>query len=840
MRQRDNTLNTNNKFLHRPRLDALLEKGLEKSLIIVTAGSGYGKTQTLASFFQNRKERVAWVSLTKHDNITTYFWDNFVSSLKEVTPKIAESMEQIGFPDSISKFEAGLRYLTKEIYSGEKLVFVVDDCDNIYNRDVQHFYESIVEADIENFCLILMSSTKIAFNPDFDKVLHISTQDLAFTKKEAADFFKLCNVNLSHDTFSQIFSHTEGWPMALGLFVEQYYNQQDLFSNNMNIPVITEMFEKNYFSSFSKETKTLLVKLSFFRNFFSDMPEALNRGNSETIVNDLMHNTFISHDSSAKLFKFQKMYFNFLEEKQVLLSEEQIIQNYSLAGDYFLEKGLHFQAIDCYFKSREYDKFLHTLAVIPKKRRSKEYCENIIKYLNALPAEFIAQNDFVEFSKGFFLLNNMEVKKAKEIFLKIKKKFEGKDLTELDQFFLGETYLVLADISVLLGEITFAEYYKKAAEFLPSGSKIRHKKLMFLGNAECFFLPTNQPGMLEKTLELVFESKPYAEMVTNGSGQGYALLYTAEAAFLTYDLPKAEHYAMKSVYNAFSTEQHDIICNAYFLLARIALAKGDYDGAEKQVQKVISYVKINSLTDLFELVDCIESWFNIIIGDLDKLPNWVVNHKDSYYAQYPIDAGRSSIIYAMYLMARDEHAETNNVLTQMEDIFSQKILWALRLSSYLMRAVCFYREDDEENTVKYFEKAYDMAYHNNITMPFIEFGKIMNPLIDIAKNSSGYNFDVEWLEEINKKIAAYEINCSKFIREHYRENRIEAIPENTLSVEEFEVLKLLAQGKTIKEIQHYKNISLSEAKKITVDIFIKLGAVNKFDAIRIAKSRKYI
>lgn len=838
MLQKEKQIIIHNKFLHRPRIDALLAKGLEKPLITVEAASGYGKTRSIRNFFKTRTERVVWLNLTKHDDVTIYFWHSFANAFNLLFPKLAKTMEYIGFPYASSKFEVLLRYLAKEVYAGERIVLVADDYDIIHNPDIKLFFKDLVESGIENFCLILINNNKTNIDVSLNKLLSISDRDFAFTKEEAATFLQLCDVQFSDEDFARVYEDAEGWPLAISLCVEYYHINQLLpESFRVHTPSLTDFFEREYFSRFSDECKLFLARLSFFQSFCLEMAEILNVGAIKNTIDNMKQHPFLSFDKTLHVFKFQKLYYAFLETKQCLLTEEQVAQCFLLAGEHFLKHGMYYQAADSFFKSKAYDKFLQALMNLPRKRISREYCKSILKHIEALPESFCSANYLVDYVKAFLLLNNMEMAKAWGIFIKLKDKFESENINEEERSLLGEIYLVLADISVRAGRDEFTYYYKKAYEYLPEGSAILNQKLLMLGNNQAFFLANNQPGEMEKMIEAVFSTARYAESVTQGSGSGFACLYAAEAWYLTYELEKAEDYAIKALYTAFAKEQHDIVCNSYMLLAKIALARGDYGNSVKQISKVINYVNALNVTELFELRDCIESWFNVITGDLDKLPNWVANYNNNSYPHYLADVGRSSLVYGIYLMAKGNYHDANNLLSKMDGRFSQPVYWSLCLISCLMKAVCFFKTDDNENTVKYFAQAYEMAYNNKIIMPFIEFGSVMHPILDLAKNYPGYNFDEAWIDLIYQKIISYEMNFIKFINEHYEGSRVETISESKLSVEEFEILKMLSQGKTTQEIQN--NFS-SDIKKIIMDIYIKLGAVNKLDAIRIAKSKKYI
>ena len=70
-------------MLQRPRLHALIQKGLENSPLIFLAGPGFGKTQALADYLNHDEEaRVLWFRAGNPDNLYTYFWERLIRALE--------------------------------------------------------------------------------------------------------------------------------------------------------------------------------------------------------------------------------------------------------------------------------------------------------------------------------------------------------------------------------------------------------------------------------------------------------------------------------------------------------------------------------------------------------------------------------------------------------------------------------------------------------------------------------------------------------------------------------------------------------------------------------------
>ncbi len=66
----------------------LLNGGLDKALILVSAPAGYGKTTLLSSWLRETRISSAWLSLDKSDNDPVHFLQYFLSALHQIVPTV--------------------------------------------------------------------------------------------------------------------------------------------------------------------------------------------------------------------------------------------------------------------------------------------------------------------------------------------------------------------------------------------------------------------------------------------------------------------------------------------------------------------------------------------------------------------------------------------------------------------------------------------------------------------------------------------------------------------------------------------------------------------------------
>jgi len=87
----------------RPRINKLLAKVIEKPLVVVCAGTGYGKTCAVSGFIKESGTSAAWIQCSDSDNVSFHFWENFLHSISLTNNSLAAEFRKIGFPDNADK-----------------------------------------------------------------------------------------------------------------------------------------------------------------------------------------------------------------------------------------------------------------------------------------------------------------------------------------------------------------------------------------------------------------------------------------------------------------------------------------------------------------------------------------------------------------------------------------------------------------------------------------------------------------------------------------------------------------------------------------------------------------
>lgn len=821
---------------HRSRIDRMLAEGLDRPLILVTAGAGWGKTHAVSSFLRNTAARVAWFQLSGLDNYPTRFWEEFIYIMAFYNAETAGKLEHLGFPDTLAKFAQFLHLLAKAIYNGDLFVFAFDDLHLIHDESVLTFVKDLIAANLENTCMILISRTNLNFILPHagSKACRITAKDLQFTAEETEEYLKQNHISPTARELKRIQHFTAGWPLALFL-VSLLMKKGGRVSNDPikgAIPSIFQMIEKEVFSQYSSQIQHFLIKLSILNSFPEELVHMLAGDDLESVSDFLDTDTFTYYNLYTGHYHFHHLFFEFLKGKQESLAPQEITDTCLKAAGWCVANNLKLEAIFYYNKCGHYEDTLNTMRHFGAATFPQLSADYYLSLIDEFPAEFVEQNPIIHVYRAGLLLNNAAIPPARKELVETQRKLEAMPPTTDNRYVLGNIYFMLGLLSMGSCDYSFTELFKKAGDFLPEGGIIDSRGKT-INTKYAIMLSSPAPGELEKMEEALFYAIPYASKAMHGYGQGWDYLASAEAAYFTGDMKKAAKNAYQAIYKAGEKQVADIVSSGYFLLMRIKAANGNYQNVLAHLEQLKTYEEEREDKQNFcGMLDVAEGWFHILFGNIEKVARWLVDDHNITLAPY--STGMERLVKARCLLKEERCYELLAWLEQSEELFRRNNMWLVLLDNFICKAIASHHANDEKQTVMALQKAYEIAHGNSLVMQFAEFGKDMRTVIYTARHSSLTTIPDPWLKAIAAKAATYEKHQNRMKAQYQQTMGSTLKPLVKLTKVEREVIQYLCQGLTNTEIANARYTSLSAVKKTLNSIYIKLNATNRADAVRIA------
>ena len=829
----------NQALLRRPRLHSLIRDGLKRPLLVMLAGPGYGKTQAMTAYLAESGADALWLHLTSLDNLPTHFWRRVVDCFKPKYPDVSQSLRSLGFPDSLSSFAAFVRLLLENCTDRKQVILVFDDFGAIDNEQIKTFFRRLVDAELENFPLVLMSSElgrtdSIAFLSR--RRFLILAQDLRFTRSETAELYKLYKLPLTPDELDNIERHTEGWAMALSLLA-----QHRALSHDPGIPdeiAVTHMFEEQFFAAYSRRQQLMLVKLSLLSHFTRELAIDLYDGNPVELE-ELGNHAFLTKEPVTGRYFFHHLYHLFLENKQYLLSGEDKRSTWKKAAEYYSAVGHVMEAITCRRQCGDHAGMLKAISIIAEKMDGviEKEAEYLLEHLDLLTPPEVAEYLSADYLRARIYISILELEKAERLLLDLEKRLLDRRRPE-EAAIIGDVYVALGFIHMMRIQEDFGDFFQKAAGYLPKGSSFYDRNTLALGNNNCFALPDNRPGARERMEQAAFKAAPWLTKVLCGSMSGMEYIISAESALMVCDFDRARQQAHRGICKAETNGQHDYVLNGYFVMARIGFLTGDLAEMSKPMQSVVEYAATYKVAILEEIRDTLLTWYYMKLRDFNRIPKSIIT---ADYLKRPLTAyGRMQIAYASYLTSTGEYARMVAMLEQSRGLFLADGIWHDRICLFLLLAIGHHHLGNPDAAMNAFWRAYDMCRLNGANELFIETGDYLLPLMCLAGMQGRYEFSREWLDSVYSQTQSF-VERAEAVRAEYRkQNPVRTRKGNPLSKRERQVLQALAGGLTREEIALRQYISVNTVKAAIRSIYNKLAANNRAEAVSIAIACGYI
>ena len=840
-----NNSSTNQYMLHRPRVNSLIQEGLQRPLFVMLAGPGYGKTRAMVDYVEKCDKDVLWLRLSALDNLPGHFWDHLTRTLKREHPELSIPLQELKFPNTISDFEAFARILENDIYDHGQVVWIFDDYGEINNQQVKEFIRMLVNANLENFCLVLISNAldsteSIAFMTS--KRALLLADDLRFTQDEVRELYQMYDITLKSDELNAVLYYTEGWSLPLHLLVLQHDRLPALVEKGERLThhAISDLFEERFFSNYTEQQQKLFVKLSLLDSFTREFVIDLLDGDVVEWMAFKNH-AFLIGELATDRFFFHHLYRLFLQDKEYVLHFEEEQEVWHKAAKHYMAINDYMEAISCYRKCEEYMGMLEAISQYAKSQNeiTETSAAYFLEHIDLLTPEQLKEYPMADYLRARIFLSMLKLDEAETLLLSLEKRLLCEEL-KTSKTLLIDVYTMLGNIHMMCGKDDFGDYFKKAAFYLPESGKLEKSNKLTTLNINVFSIADNQPGAKERKERAVHYGIPWLSKILSGGISGMEHLFSAESAYLSYQMDEAQQHAYRAIYKAEIYAQYDIVCNAHIILARIGYLHGDFDEMSKQIQSVVECADRYNMGVLKEIRDTALGWFYIKLRDYNKVPKSIF---EVMKTEKPMLAyGRPELVYANYLINTGEYAKLIGMSENPRGLFlsGERGIWVDSITLCIMLAIGYYCLGNLDAAMDALWSAYEMCYNNGLVTLFVEGGMHMKELISTARRQSKYLFSAEWLDLIEEQAGGFAKRTDAVRAAYRRKHPMKVAKDNPLSERERNVLQSIAQGLTREEIALEQYISVNTVKSVIRSIYNKLGANNKADAVSIAITRGYI
>jgi LuxR family maltose regulon positive regulatory protein len=836
----------------------------------------------------------AWLSLDENDSDLNLFLRYFIAALrtifKEACPEtLALLQAQRQPPETVlyATFSNELEELPGEA------ILVLDDYHTIQGVEVHNLLIELARHWPHPLHLVLISRIEPSLPLDKlrakEMVNEIRTRDLRFTPEEMDIYLSQLQITLrSQDTLPLLEKRFEGWPAGLHLAVlslrsagSQESVLKALSSKNPNITgyLVDEVLSQQLPAVYS-----FLLKTSILERFSASLCDAVIE-ESDTAWSARACLEWIERaelfviplDNSREWYRYHHLFQELLQQRLAAeMAPDEVASLRRLASTWFEEHGLIDEALHHAVAAGDLDLAARQMSAGLRDVLNRQDRQTLERWLQLLPEELIRRNPGLLMIRVWALQFLWRLDQQAQVIQQVEELLdseEGASLRAKDlQILRGQILDIKAQQAYFSNQQTRAiDLCQEALALLPSSwTYVRGGAMLYLGmsmqacgqavGAERLLLDEYEscsdkadvyPLYLLLTLCFNYrktgqleQSRRIAQVLLQGATH-HRLAILQSFAYHTLGLAyyqwneleaAAQHFTriVENRYTAHTTALRDAVAG----LALILQSQGEISEAWQMVESA-SQIDLELSGSEDDRTRSVRARLMTLQGNLEGAGRWADTFPDLPPDQALMWLEEPQMTRARVLVARGAETDLRlalQILDVLDGIVSQthntyyKIeilaLRALALDAVAQRAVGETSQADAA-----LKQALDLARPGGFIRVFVDLGK---PMQRILRRIARQNHSTEMIRRI---LAAFQEDNKNLLgnaspaqlrRQPSLTNSTLAEP---LTQRELEVLTLLRDPLSIKEIALKLNISYATASRHTVNIYGKLGVNGRWKAV---------
>jgi LuxR family maltose regulon positive regulatory protein len=345
---------------------------------------------------------------------------------------------------------------------------------------------------------------------------------------------------------------------------------------------------------------------------------------------------------------------------------------------------------------------------------------------------------------------------------------------------------------------------------------------------------SSRKGAPQDFIDALTRTTVSVSKIFNNIKTGEDELARGELKFYQGETRTAETFFIGGYEKARENSHFEVMHRSLFYIMRLNFVHGNFQKADQALKDMKGHLDESEYIKRFVNYDIARCWFYCLVGLPEKVPDWLTEGFSPYgHAAFIENFGNQ--MKALYCYVTRNYPPLLSYISELKQ--RESYLFG-RIEMLAMEACVHYRMKNKELALAALEQAYNDACPNGIIMPFIELGKDMRTLTSFALKDKNEVIPKPWLEAINLKSASYAKRQAHIATQFRQANSIAS--GFSISPRETDILSDLSHGLSRTEIAANRGLSINTVKMVINNIYIKLGAENLADLIRIAVERKLV
>ncbi|MFN8380016.1 MAG: LuxR C-terminal-related transcriptional regulator [Anaerolineae bacterium] len=352
--------------ISRPRLWERLDTGIDGPLTIVSAPAGYGKTTLVSSWLQYRtanpglKLASAWLSLDERDSDLDVFLRYLCASLDRTFPGVCKcSLDMLKGPTTPPLFDL-VHELSNEVdVIPHDFVLVLDDYHTLKGGTVANLLSALMRYWPPRLHMVLITrhhlDLPLATMRAKGHLTELTADDLRFTADEVENYLsQVVKVEPSGKLVEQMENQTEGWAAGLNLASLSLRRKGTIVRLSSRLDTDSNIYDyliEDVLTREPPEIRDFLCQISMLDRWCLPLCQAITGADADqslAALNWLERTNFfiVPLDGNREWYRFHRLLRDALRNHAVRsYSPDQLAESHRRATRWFIERGLVEEAL---------------------------------------------------------------------------------------------------------------------------------------------------------------------------------------------------------------------------------------------------------------------------------------------------------------------------------------------------------------------------------------------------------------------------------------------------------------------------------------------------------------
>ncbi len=880
---------TRPELVPRPRLIERLNAELGRKLTLISAPAGFGKTTLLSAWINqylisNRSTersrqstqlssracrgtlKIAWLSLDKGDNDLNRFLSYLVAALQTIESNVGQGLlGALQSPGAVN-VEAVLTTLLNEIASiPDKHILILDDYHVIESQAIDKALTFLLDHLPPHMHLLIATRTDPSLALSRlrarGQLAELRAADLRFSSDEATAFFEqIVRLPLAPDDVQALEKRTEGWITGLQLAAvalqglegrEQIAHFIHSFGGSHRYVIdylVDEVLDQQ-----TPQIQEFLLRTSILERLTAPLCNVVaNREDSQAILEKLeTANLFlIPLDGERRWYRYHHLFADLLRQRLEAPLSSPLgggkEGGHTRASDWYAENGLEIDALHHAAAANDFERAARLVEGDGNPLYHRGAVTPVLHWLESLPASLLDTRPSLWVMYAEVLMTRGQLDSAKEKYQAAKAALQDAEQHAATRDLLGRIANGLASLASFQYQLeNTISLSRRALNLLhPDNLAIRAAASLNLGYAYQLqgdrvaarrsfqkaaangqaaghvivcMMATERLGSLQAAENRLHQAAQTFQRALQLAGEhplpyaGESHLGLAQIFYQWNDLQAAQRHGQQSVQLARQIEHTDKSIPAEILLARLKLAQGDVIGAAAILDQASQSVQQHGFVCL---PDVVAAQVLVLLrqGKLAAAAQLAQTH------DLPTSQAR------VYL-AQGEAAAALAILDPLRQQMEAQAWQDETLKVMVLQTLALYAQGTKDKAVQLLGDALALAEPGGLIRIFVDQGA---PMAQLLRQAAARGIMPDYT---NKLLAAFDKDHKSADAPPPSQPLVEP-----LSKRELQVLQLVAQGLSNREISERLFLALDTVKGHNRRIYAKLQVKNRTQAVNRARS----